>query len=380
MNSQPIMVTSNAELNELCKSWNTLEFIGLDTEFMRTNTFYPKMGLIQLCDNKACYLIDPLEMDDWSEFISLLRSDVVVVMHSCSEDLNLLHSALNVLPKRVFDTQMAAAFLNLGYSISYQNLVAEVLDESVSKDATRSDWLQRPLSADQLNYAALDVFYLPRLFEMLSKRLLENKTYEWFASDCANLREIACAVEDESSWRLAYLDISTAWKLDSIQLRYLQKLVYWRELQARRRDKPKSWIARDADLMTIASQLKAPETEPLESQFSRLRDVDSQLLQRNSRSMLALLAESSLELPDVSEHYPMKPLAAAGRSRLKACQSVARDFAQALDIAPELLSRKRHWLELVQITGTRTTPVWPLELEGWRRQLLEEPINKLFAN
>ncbi len=109
-------VSDAATLNALCVEWASEEFLAVDTEFERTSTFYARIGLLQIADSKCCYLIDPLSIDDWSGFKKLLSTpSCTLVMHSCSEDLSLLQTFLGCLPVSLFDTQLAAAFLGIGF-------------------------------------------------------------------------------------------------------------------------------------------------------------------------------------------------------------------------------------------------------------------------
>ena len=180
-----IFVDDSAQFGALCRQWQGAESLALDTEFVRTRTFYSNIGLLQIADLDTCYLVDPLRISDWTEFSVLLAdSRCCFVIHSCSEDLNLLFTALKVLPARVFDTQLAAAFLNMGYSLSYQSLVSELLGIDVVKDETRSDWLRRPLTDTQISYAAADVNYLLQLQALLEQQLQDKGGLEWFADEC----------------------------------------------------------------------------------------------------------------------------------------------------------------------------------------------------
>ena len=153
-------IETQAALEDSCRYWLTLSVIALDTEFMRTNTFYPKLGLLQVADDNQCYLIDPLKINDWSCFTSVLTNPgCEIVLHSAGEDLVTLLVAFGQLPDVLFDTQIASAYAGLGFSLSYQALVRGLIGRELPKDQTRSDWLKRPLSESQLKYAANDVCY-----------------------------------------------------------------------------------------------------------------------------------------------------------------------------------------------------------------------------
>ena len=180
-------ITDEAALALHCDDWLHLPFVALDTEFVRVDTFYPQAGLLQVCAAGRVYLIDPLLIHDWSALAEVLRAPAVVkVLHSCSEDLEVLSRLTGSLPAPLFDTQLAAGYLNLGFSMGYSRLVQAVLGIELPKGETRSDWLQRPLSETQLSYAAEDALHLAEVYEALDARLSEEKR-AWVLEDGAEL-------------------------------------------------------------------------------------------------------------------------------------------------------------------------------------------------
>ena len=164
-------ICDNDSLGQHCAEWQQLPFVALDTEFMRVDTFYPIAGLIQIGDGVRAYLIDPLTIDNWQPLAALLENPAVIkVVHACSEDLEVLLRLTGSLPVPLFDTQLAAAYLNLGFSMGYSRLVQAVLDIELPKGETRSDWLQRPLSETQISYAAEDAVHLAEGAQLLDQR------------------------------------------------------------------------------------------------------------------------------------------------------------------------------------------------------------------
>ncbi|WP_235263701.1 ribonuclease D [Nitrincola sp. A-D6] len=158
----PVWIRDTAALVHYCKQWAELPLIAVDTEFMRVDTFYPLPGLIQVADEHSCYLIDPLSIEDMSAFATLLADvRVLKVLHAASEDLELFRHHYGVVPEPLMDTQVAAAFAGWGFSMGLQRILQYALDITLGKAHTRSDWLQRPLTDEQVLYAALDVAYLP---------------------------------------------------------------------------------------------------------------------------------------------------------------------------------------------------------------------------
>ncbi len=177
-------------------------------------------------DGVRAYLIDPLTIDNWQPLASLLENPAVVkVVHACSEDLEVLLRLTGSLPTPLFDTQLAAAYLNLGFSMGYSRLVQEVLGIDLPKGETRSDWLQRPLSETQISYAAEDAVHLAEVFVKLRPKLSDDK-YAWVLEDGA---ELVANLRREIDPYEVYRDAKLAWKLSRAQLAVLRELCAWRE-------------------------------------------------------------------------------------------------------------------------------------------------------
>lgn len=370
--SPPIYVTDNQVLAQLCERWLQLDLIALDTEFVRVDTFYPRIGLIQVGDGDNNYLLDPLKIDEWDSFIALLaKPSIIKVLHSCSEDLVVFKEFFNQMPIPMFDSQKAAAFLGFGYSISYQNLVKEVLDVEVSKDQTRSDWTRRPLTQDQCNYAALDVAYLPTITKFLQEELVKIGRLEWLQQECEQMLMTASPDAAQVAWRDYYLSLGGAWRLNESQLEALQRLCEWREQEARSRNKPRSWIAKDAELIAIADGLPKDK-----AQLSAIADLPRPLVSRDGDKILSLVAAPHSG-PAVNPELIEQPLDSQMRKTLKQCQSIVRLEAEKLDIAPELLARKKQLLPLIGLSQRSQDFDWPEELGGWRREFLESAIRKV---
>lgn len=367
----PVPVTRDEELAGLCRRWKELPFIALDTEFIRVNTFYPRLGLIQVCDGEASYLLDPLALDDWQGFVEILRSlSVVKVLHSCSEDLQVFSEFFDCIPGPLFDTQRAAAFLGFGYSISYQNLVMELTGREIPKGETRSDWLRRPLSRQQMEYAALDVAFLPEIHEVLQERLQQRDRLQPMQEDCEQLREIALLSEDRRRWERLYLSVHAAWRLSGESLTLLQALCVWRESEARRLNKPRSWVARDNDLILLAEHPPRDEKD-----LRSIGDLSAGLRHGDQASLLGMLQnvrERSREQTPPEPPEPIKaPLTPGQRRRIKKCQSVVREISEQMGVAQELLARKKQLIALLQARESPGPFQWPEDLEGWRRDVLE---------
>ncbi len=367
--SPPIVVADNATLERLCSVWQTLPMIALDTEFVRVDTFFPRLGLIQVGDGEHNYLLDPLQLTDWAPFVALLAAPgITKVLHSCSEDLVVFKDCFNQLPTPLFDTQRAAAFLGFGYSISYQNLVKELLEIEVSKDQTRSDWLQRPLSDAQLEYAALDVAYLPAMARHLQQMLISKGRWSWAQEDFAQMLQAAAPDSDETVWQEYYLGLGGAWRLNSLQLAALQRLCVWREKEARQRNKPRNWIARDNELIAIATALPPDRTA-----LANIFELPKPLVARDGSAILALI-QAPHTGPAPRPELMEQPLNGPLRAALKRAQAEVKVLAETLAMAPELLARKKQLMPLVLRAEEGAAYSWPTELSGWRQELLESPL------
>jgi len=365
------LVVDNSRLKELCNQWMTRDHLAIDTEFMRVSTFYPKAGLIQVGDAGKNFLLDPLALTAWQPFIDvLLHPGIYKIIHSCSEDLVLFYSEFQCAPAPLFDTQRAAAFLGYGFSMSYLNLVLKLMDTVLEKSETRSDWLQRPLSSDQIRYAALDVAYLPALYTNLKHRLEQKGFHEYFRSDCDQLSLVAQHAEDTSAWEDIYLGMGAAWRLNRAQLGVLKTLCMWREQAARDRNKPRTWIARDADLIELAQKMPADRL-----QLGQIKDLTRNLQYQDASAILALIAESQPVSMEDAERVDGLPLSQEQRRVLKLCQHQIEKLADSTGIAPELLARKKQLVQLIHLNATplKTAAIrWPAGLENaWQRPLLE---------
>ena len=366
MTIQMNWISSDAELAQHCKYWNTLAFIALDTEFIRVDTFYPIAGLLQISDGECTYLIDPLLVNDWSPLAELFKNQQVVkVLHACGEDLEVFSLLTGALPAPLFDTQIAAGYLNIGFSMGYSRLVQQLLDIELPKGETRSDWLQRPLSDLQVLYAAQDTAYLVDVYQALAQQLSAQK-HAWVLEDGAALvAGSAQVLEPYEAWR----SIKLAWKLNPQQLAVLRELSAWRELQARKRDVPRNRIVRESTLWALAYE--QPEDM---AHLANLEDMHPRIIRQEGATLLDIIKQAK-RLPE--EHWPAvlpEPLPIDATKILKRLRKIGLDLGLKLDIAPELMLRKKILEELLR-TGYPSGPYsLPSSLQGWRRDLMGDAL------
>ena len=331
--------------------------IGMDTEFIRERTYWPQLALVQIAldeSEEGLLLVDPLVPGMPEALATLLTNpDVVKVMHSASEDLVAFKHACGVLPVALFDTQIAAALAGIGGGMGYQKLVQAQTGIVVDKGETRSDWLRRPLSPSQLQYAADDVRHLHLLHRELESALSELGRSEWLAQDCTRL---LASVADDEGERWPHLPLRSAQFLDrDAQVRVL-RLLRWRDVHARRSDRPRSWVLDNELAVTIGRQNPADA--------NALRSI----LEATPKSPRSLSEPLFLALTTPLEDEADAPLARGDdrdKKQLRAMQDAVAALAAELGL-PDGLLASRKWLEALQ-DGHE----WPGALSGWRRTLLE---------
>ncbi|WP_105103479.1 ribonuclease D [Microbulbifer pacificus] len=360
VDTTPIWVDSTEHLAELCARWRTQGAVALDTEFMRSRTFYPLPALVQVGDGKHCYLIDNLAIDNLEPLKELLLDTrVVKVMHSCSEDLETLDRLLGAVPDPIFDTQVAAAVSGMGAGLGYAATVQQLLQIELPKSETRSDWLQRPLSDSQKNYAALDVAWLPLIYGMLLKKLREQERLGWLREDCAAIVRSARQVEAPE---LYYLKVKGAWRLRQKQLAVLQDLCAWREREARERDIPRNHLLKENVCLGLAQSM------PKHLATLGQPGLEGKTIRKYGEILLQIIARAS-ERTDLPPRMPM-PLNREQGEELKLLRQKVTELAEAAGLPPEILVRKKELENLVQAQK----PMLEGRLLGWRRAVVGEPL------
>ena len=341
--------------------------VGLDTEFIRERTYWPVLALVQVAIGDAILLVDPTRPGMPAALAPLLGDvSVTKVMHSASEDLVALGRTCGVLPAPLFDTQVAATLAGVGGGMGYQKLVGHVTGVALPKGETRSDWLRRPLSPAQLDYAADDVRHLFALHDALTAKLRDLDRLDWAAADCARMLE-AAADDDGDGW--PHLALRGAQSLDAAGQARLLRLLRWREAHARASDRPRSWILDNELAMSLA---RHPPADP-----SALQAV----LEATPKAPRALAAPlwQALSTPLADEDG--MPLARADdrdKARLRTLQDAVAARSAGLGLPDGVLASRRS-LQALLASAQEGEPAWPAALAGWRRRELEPVLAPLLA-
>jgi ribonuclease D len=339
------------------------QMIGVDTEFMRTNTFRSKLALMQVNLEGDIALLDSPRLGTHGNLGARLTApDAITVMHSASEDLEALASVLPDGPSNLFDTQIAAAMAGIGFGLSYQKLVSMLLGVDLPKAETRSDWLARPLSASQLEYAAQDVVHLSAIHTALDAKLGDLGRREWLAEDCRRLVERVCHPTPDTQPQRAFRTAHD-WPIE--QRARLRRLLLWRDAQARKLDKPRSWLLDDAHALEFASRPPANGEELYE------RAKGLRALRGPQRADLFAAIEQPMS-PEEADIAPIPaPFGNSERRKLQAMRDAVLAIAQRESIPEGLLGSRRHLETLL------TDRTWPAALDGWRKPLLHDALMPL---
>lgn len=364
----PEVVDRDERLADLVRRWLREPAVGLDTEFVRERTYYARLGLIQVADSRGCYLVDMVAIQDRSPLAAVVHAPTVVkVFHSPSEDLEIFHHAFGLAPERMFDCQIAATLCGLGGSLGYVHLVSRLFDVELTKGAQRSNWLRRPLSPEQVRYAGLDVAYLLPAHELLRARLAELDREAWAEEEFG--RQL----------RAAEARLSTDWSYSRLrrpgmsrrQLALLRAACDWREGRARRRDLPRGFVLKDETIVDVARRQPRSAKE-----LAGARGLGGGQARRHGPALLDLVRRtgrlSEGELPERVQHFGRR---SSGRFVERLRELVVR-VAGDLDLPVESLVPRRTLEIWASRSLDRGSWVWPREIEGWRRSVLESEVER----
>ena len=352
----PSIINTDAGLEQCVASLG--QVVGVDTEFIRVRTFYPIPALYQLAGDGGVGLVDAHVKATFDSLKALLLDPArTKVIHACSEDLEVMATHLGVQPANLVDTQLAHAFLGGEFSASYAKLVERYLGLKLDKHETRSDWLQRPLSTEQVRYAREDVAHLRPIWEHQREALAEAGRLEWLREDMQRILDAPVATPD--TW---FETMKGVWRLGCRERVVLRNLVRWREQEARRRDIPRAHTVKDEHLVALA------RCERLE-----LQDMAGLLPRRTAKRYGRVLA--AVHRQGLADRAPApkatRPLSRRDGDLVRALREAGRRESDRLGIAPELLARKRDLeADLRYFRGHHELP--PRYHRGWRRRVVAD--------
>ncbi len=357
------VVTDPGALEDLCVELAAQPSYGLDTEFHTERTYVPHLALIQLAWAGGVALVDPLAVDP-APLARVFAGAGVAVAHAAGQDLDVLAAACGVAPVTVFDTQVVAGFLGMS-SPSLSRLVQSVLDLSLPKADRLSDWMERPMSPRQLEYAVSDVAHLLELHAVLTQRLQDIGRLEWALSECDEvLGDRATARDPEEAW----------WRLGDIRSMsrrsrgVAQEVAAWRERTAASSNRPRRTVLSDLGLLAISQ--RPPHNA---DELRRTRGVDGRHLARGRAAEILEAVHRGRELPPENLRLPSEGREApAPPAALAVCSGLVRQIADDLGFDQALLATRADVAKLLCGDPGRLD-------SGWRRDIVGDPLRRLVS-
>jgi ribonuclease D len=360
-----IWVDRDEQLPALARTLEPQPQISLDTEFLRERTFFPKLCLLQLAAGGAIWCVDTLRGNLAPLVPALTARQTPKIIHSARQDLEAFYLTTRRVISPVFDTQIAAGCIGLKPQIGYADLVKTLLDVSIPKGQTRTDWSKRPLSAAQLDYAAEDVLYLGDIAGLLTERLKGLGREQWAREDCASLENPRLYEPDPA---VAWERLKGIGQLDPGPRARAKVIAMWRERLARERDLPRSWIIPDAAIFAVAQV--NPQSR------AALREVNA--LPRNfnegfAAGLLTVLEERSKHpIDDANPGQDARPTPQQ-KALIDRLAKLVDARAAELEVSAELLAPRGELKALAM--GSRDSHA----LSGWRREEIGDRLLEALA-
>lgn len=365
-------IEDSKSLASLCQQLSQSSMLAIDTEFVRTRTLYPKLGLLQVCNGEHLALIDPITIDDLTPFWQLLTdANIRKVLHACSEDLEVFLTAANCRPVNLVDSQVMMAFLGHGLSIGYAAMVKHYTGIELDKSESRTDWTKRPLTQKQLDYAGADVDYLFKIYPKLHQELEDSGWMKAAEQETESMIEKKFTAIDIDS---LYRSVKFSWRLGPKQLSLLKALATWRFQQAQKRDLPIGFVAKDHTLMGLAKHNPKSTSAMLQIEGVEMLDV-----KHKGKAMLTVLKHASDIAP---EDYPEKIVRLdeypGYKQAFKNVKAALVKLAGQHELAIENLASKKQinqflsWYYKINDEGNNSQAVDLIN--GWREELLKKPL------
>lgn len=356
------LITTTAELRDVCARLASQPFVTVDTEFMRETTYYPKLCLIQMAaPDGSAVLVDPLASGiDLQPFVDLMADEgVVKVFHSARQDLEIVWMLGQTLPHPFFDTQVAAMVCGYGDSVSYEQLVNDVAKAKIDKSSRFTDWSRRPLSDAQLAYALSDVTHLVKIYENLVSELLRTDRGAWLDEEMAVL----------TSPETYQADPQQAWRRLAGRMRkpreiaVLMEVAAWREREAQSRNVPRGRVLKDEAVIDVASA--APRSVEA---LGRLRTIPAGFERSRTGADILAAVERGLANDPAAIAMPERVRRTGGNGALvELLKVLLKAVCEAEGVAPKIIATVDD-LEALADDDAAEVPV----LQGWRRSLFGE--------
>lgn len=367
----PIIVADYTALELLCAQVRQAARVGLDTEFHAERTYSPRLMIVQLAFDDGAAIVDALALPDLRELV-LALTQTTVVGHALSADLKIFADRYDLVPSRIFDTQIAASFLGYGMQISLADLVRSICGVRLTKSQTVSDWSSRPLSDRQVDYLVGDVAHLLPLYDALRPRLERKGRYEWVYEECEELGDVERYRIDE---RRAYLRIPGAMRMSRRELGILNELVKLRDRVARERDLPVRYVLPDDVVAGLATTKPAKVDD-----FAQLRRFDAGMKRQLGPAILEAVVRGQALPEDDLPQRVARPAAPARDALVALLGAATSEIAREAELPPSLLVPRAALERLArELPQDRASLDRVLALAPWRLALVAEPLWQLLA-
>lgn len=366
----PIWIDQASDASAILDEYATRDVIAVDTEFMRTVTFLPVPAVVQIGDGEKQFLLaaEAVEKAQAAEFFRAFQEDAIIVAHAAREDMEVFECVSGIGRVNVFDTQIAAGFAGLEPTLSLQRIVQQLLDIELSKTESRTDWLQRPLTSEQIDYAAADIAYLIDVYHELKQRLQENGRLAWALEDCQKRLHVEIPEPEDY-----YLSYNNVWQLNNHQLAKFKQVVAWRERYARDNDIARTRIAKDFILFNCVKHA-AHSRDAL-----RLEGMHPQAVRKYGYDLLEVL-ESKAEEIDFSDVQIRRPLSKPQQGIVKLMRKLIAEKAHVLAIDPQVIASSKHCVALFywyienRVANVANEAPLPELFSGWRYDGVTMPL------
>ncbi len=371
----PILIESSDTMGDLLQQLSNEKIMAVDTEFFRETSYYPKLALVQIATNSIVACIDPLAFDAKKALQKILLDDnITKIIHSCSQDLEVLFYYLGKTPGNIYDTQIANALLTEQHQAGYASLVENELNIQIDKSQTRSNWLQRPLTKKQIQYAGDDVFYLYQLHSLLDKKLLHTNRKSWFDEESSILSsKNNFQPASEKLWQR----VKGATALKKNKLTIVQAIAVWREQLAQEKDKTRRKILSDEIILQLA--ISPPENlNTLNQHIGHYTHFNDEEIQQ-----LCKIIQTALNCPE--DQWPNNRftiLDSQQKTLLKTLQQYVNNLADRLGISSAILCSRKELEQLIINQYQQNEPQQTKLniLHGWRFHCLGQHLVEIIKS
>ena len=354
------VIADSTSLTKLCDRLIKSSYITVDTEFMRDQTYWPRLCLVQIADENEAAAIDTLaEGIDITPLLNLLTNPrILKIFHAARQDLEIFYRLMGKLPSPIFDTQVAAMVCGFGDSAGYDTLVRKLTDETIDKSSRFTDWALRPLSQRQINYALGDVTHLRQVYIKLNEMLGQNNRHNWMDEELSILRDTKnYTFEPEDAWRrIKYRAPKPRF------LAILKEVAAWREIEAQNKDIPRNRIVRDESLIEISHHAPKTINDLSRARGLSLKKAEGSLGKALLNAVKVGLNVPSENLPEVKRDAPLPKGIGPITDLLKVLLKLK---CEKHDVAQKLIATVNDMEQIAAFGQNANVPA----LQGWRQEV-----------